>query len=69
MKITKREFLKLSGAAVCAGALQTEAAEPPKRWYKGNLHSHTYWSDGGAPPAASERRLDPAACQSLVNVS
>ena len=42
MKITKREFLKLSGAAVCAGALQAEAAEPPKRWYKGNLHSHTY---------------------------
>ena len=50
MKITKREFLKLSSAAACAGALSAEAAEPPKRWYKGNLHSHTYWSDGSAFP-------------------
>lgn len=29
------------------------AAEPPAgewRWYKGNTHTHTWWSDGDAPP-------------------
>ena len=48
--LTKREFLMMSGAAVCAGALRAGAAAPSSRWYKGNLHCHTFWSDGGAFP-------------------
>ena len=24
--------------------------KPAERWYKGNLHTHTLWSDGDAPP-------------------
>ncbi len=53
-KITRRDFLKES--AVCTSATllsplavkgNTKAAEPvKKRWYKGNLHHHSQWSDG-----------------------
>ncbi len=25
-------------------------AQPAEKWYKGNLHTHTLWSDGDAPP-------------------
>ena len=37
-----------------AGALAAPSAEPansqPLRWWKGNLHTHTLWSDGNAYP-------------------
>lgn len=50
--MTRREFCF---AAVAAGAtMPTVAACAPlpgkKWWYKGNLHCHTYWSDGRAFP-------------------
>lgn len=34
--------------AVCGFAVSTVLAAPAEgdRWYKGNLHTHTYWSDG-----------------------
>src|SRR5688500_17498850 len=28
----------------------TSAQQETKRWYKGNLHTHTYWSDGDEYP-------------------
>ena len=30
--------------------LATAAAEPPARWWKGNLHTHSLWSDGDDYP-------------------
>ena len=52
MKITRREFL---GGAAEFAALMGFGAVPgvgggKKRWYKGNLHTHTFWSDGKAFP-------------------
>lgn len=51
----RREFLRCSTAALAAGALapltclakgdQTAAVSSAK-WYKGNLHAHSQWSDG-----------------------
>jgi len=36
--------------AFCLGAVAAQAAQPPAReplrWWKGNLHTHTFWSDG-----------------------
>ena len=36
----------------CAACLNlaTARAEPPTRWYKGNTHTHTLWSDGNDFP-------------------
>lgn len=31
---------------VCLSAASAFAEEPPLRWYKGNLHTHSLWSDG-----------------------
>ena len=31
-------------------ALAVEAQEPPTRWYKGNTHTHSLWSDGDDYP-------------------
>ncbi|MBO7726713.1 MAG: twin-arginine translocation signal domain-containing protein, partial [Thermoguttaceae bacterium] len=47
-RITRRDFLKMSAAAASAGAsLPFAAAEPvKKKWYKGDLHQHSQWSDG-----------------------
>ena len=51
--MTRREF------CIAAAAAQAMAAVPSfggaadggkKRWYKGNMHCHTYWSDGRAFP-------------------
>lgn len=33
----------------CGGESSTEEA-PMKKWYKGNLHTHSYWSDGDEFP-------------------
>ena len=30
--------------------LDNHVCEGQKRWYKGNLHMHTFWSDGKAFP-------------------
>ena len=39
----------LSGTPGCSGPAP-RAAEGPARWYKGNTHTHTLWSDGDAAP-------------------
>lgn len=43
-------FLTLIGLLMMGTGLGTEAAQPPAReqasWWKGNLHTHTLWSDG-----------------------
>ena len=52
MSITRRGFLG-AGAAFTAlsGCRMGGAANAAgKRWYKGNLHCHTFWSDGRAFP-------------------
>ena len=41
-------LLLLSAAALQAQG--DEAGEPPLRWWKGNLHTHTLWSDGNDFP-------------------
>ena len=53
-KYSRRTFM-LSGAAFamlqgCATGLGTGRNHGTKRWYKGNLHAHTFWSDGNAFP-------------------
>lgn len=40
-----RALLILLFSAACAGA-----ASPEPRWWKGNLHTHTLWSDGDDYP-------------------
>ena len=54
MKTSRRQFIE-AGAALLAAAgsgcvtrIAETAAE--KRWYKGMLHCHSYWSDGRAFP-------------------
>ena len=39
-------FAMLQGCATWSGACSRGA----KKWYKGNLHTHTFWSDGKAFP-------------------
>lgn len=36
----------LLAAVLLVGLLACAPREPAARWYKGNLHTHTYWSDG-----------------------
>jgi hypothetical protein len=47
----------LVGGSAPVGAEQASDAvlrgdyrEPPARWWKGNTHTHTWWSEGDAPP-------------------
>jgi hypothetical protein len=42
-------LMVLSGVPGCAGS-PSAAANGPKRWYKGNTHTHSLWSDGDAAP-------------------
>lgn len=47
---TRRGFI---GGALALGGLASGCLTRPlfgKRWYKGNLHMHTFWSDGNAFP-------------------
>jgi len=39
----------LSGMPGCSGPASA-SADGPKRWYKGNTHTHSLWSDGDAAP-------------------
>jgi hypothetical protein len=56
--ITRRDFLKASGAIAAAtfvgapGAFSAQdvVAVPKKQWFKGNLHMHNQWSDGEPLP-------------------
>lgn len=47
-KITVGGFC-LSCLFLLAGCAE-ESQQPEKRWYKGNLHTHSYWSDGDEFP-------------------
>ncbi len=56
--ITRRHFLQTAGAIAAAGLVDVRkvcsageaASAPQKRWFKGNLHMHTQWSDGQPLP-------------------
>lgn len=52
MKMTRREFCIAAAAAQAMAAMRSFGGETvgKKRWYKGNMHCHTYWSDGRAFP-------------------
>ena len=56
MQTTRRGFLAAGAAlAAAAGARSVAQAVPTggKRFYKGQFHTHTYWSDGSAFPEQS----------------
>ena len=51
--MTRREFCIAAAAAQALAAMPSFGKAPAgggKRWYKGNMHCHTYWSDGRAFP-------------------
>ena len=51
--MTRREFLCASAAFAALpglGALAGTGGALRRRWWKGNLHAHTFWSDGKAFP-------------------
>ena len=51
MKMTRREFAGLAAAAAASTVVPAKGASPDgRRWYKGQLHTHTSWSDGRALP-------------------
>ncbi|MBR3220736.1 MAG: hypothetical protein IKF72_00775 [Kiritimatiellae bacterium] len=50
---TRREFIGGAAALAALSGCETlgmRSACAKKRWYKGNLHTHTFWSDGKAFP-------------------
>ena len=50
---TRREFIGGAAALAALSGCETCGVRPAcagKRWYKGNLHTHTFWSDGKAFP-------------------
>ena len=52
MNTTRRGFITAAALAAAAGAHRAATAAPAggKRFYKGQFHTHTYWSDGSAFP-------------------
>jgi len=47
--VATRVFALLSLSILALGAAQADEA----RWWRGNTHTHSWWSDGDAPPARS----------------
>ncbi|MEW6071377.1 MAG: hypothetical protein AB1726_02120 [Planctomycetota bacterium] len=47
-----RLLIVLAGAAFLAGCHADGERAPEMRWWKGNTHTHTLWSDGDAAPEA-----------------
>jgi len=43
-------FLVLMVVTSCGESTSKVKSEQPKKWYKGNLHTHSYWSDGDEFP-------------------
>lgn len=43
-------FVILFGLALFSCAIEVKEELPEKKWYKGNLHTHSYWSDGDNYP-------------------
>ncbi len=51
MNTQKKLWLALIGAGLCAtAAAQDVDYDGEARWWKGNTHAHTWWSDGDTPP-------------------
>lgn len=53
MRMTRRDALRTMGigtAGLLAGCGTFGRAGGKKQWYRGNLHMHSYWSDGRAFP-------------------
>ena len=46
----KSNYLLLVVLLVAISSCSKETQEPEKKWYKGNLHTHSYWSDGDEFP-------------------
>src|SRR5687767_2310151 len=50
MEIFMRYFvlilLTILSFSLTANAQDIISADPPLRWWKGNTHTHTFWSDG-----------------------
>ena len=56
MQTTRRGFLAAGAALAAATGMRSEAkavSAGGKRFYKGQFHTHTYWSDGSAFPEQS----------------
>ena len=57
--LSRREFLVAGAAAGILSGCRSPIADgvgcASKRWYKGALHCHTYWSDGRAFPEQAAR--------------
>ena len=56
MQTTRRGFISAAAALAAATGAQHAAKAAPtggKRFYKGQFHTHTYWSDGRAFPEQS----------------
>ena len=43
---TAATLLAINLTATTEGADDVIPADPPLRWWKGNLHTHSFWSDG-----------------------
>ena len=50
MNCTRRTFMASAATAMVAGRLRALEMPSAKRWYRGNLHMHSFWSDGRAFP-------------------
>lgn len=50
MTVTRRDFCSLASTAVAGMALSGCRSLGFRRWYRGSLHTHTYWSDGRGFP-------------------
>ena len=58
METTRRGFLTAGAALAAAAGVRRAAQAAPaggKRFYKGQFHTHTYWSDGSAFPEQAIR--------------
>jgi len=58
MQTTRRGFLAAGAALAASAGIRNEAQPVPaggKRFYKGQFHTHTYWSDGSAFPEQAVR--------------
>ncbi|MFG0260539.1 MAG: PHP domain-containing protein, partial [Phycisphaerales bacterium JB041] len=51
MHISRLAAITAAALALSAARAQHEIpADPEPRWFKGNLHTHTFWSDGNDFP-------------------
>ena len=49
--ITRRIVLTIAGITLLAGSTLAQSGERPEpRWFKGNTHTHTWWSDADTAP-------------------